>query len=720
MKKYRVGIDVGGTFTDAVAVDNETFELVGAIKIPTTHDAKEGVAAGIIQVLHKLMDKYQIKPEEITFIAHGTTQATNALLEGDVAQVGIITLGSGIEGIKAKTDTAMGDIPLTPGKMLKSHNAFVNTNDMKNFNANILQAIQELKIQGSKSFVISEAFSVDNPANENSAVKVCSNENLPVTAGNDVSKLYGLKVRTRTAVINASILPKMLEAANMTEESIIQADISAPLMVMRCDGGVMTVDEVRNRPILTILSGPAAGVAGALMYEKLTDGIFMEVGGTSTDISCVKDGSVMVKYAEVGGHKTYLNSLDVRTVGIGGGSMIEIRNCRAVDVGPRSAHIAGMQYECYTTPENIDAPILKGICPMEGDPEYAYVECSNGKTYALTLSGAANICGYIESDNYAAGNVEAAKKAWKPLAEHMGLTVEACAKKVLDLSAAKNGKVIEALISDYQLDKASLVFVGGGGGAAAVTPHLGETFGVAYRIAKNASVISPIGVALAMVRDMVERVCLKPTEDDLISIRQEAFDKAVNSGAAPESISVKVELDSQSNKIRATAIGTTELRTKDLTNGKCTEKELLKISAASLKVPEEQVYTEADNGYYHIISTDIETKILLLFKKKIHSIRLIDPNGVIRLQRKNAFIKTCKGNAWKSMLQHLLEEYTETNDGGDAFPNIYIAHKSKLIELCSLQSQEQIYTLAEIELGSVSPDSILLFIATLATENQRG
>lgn len=720
MKKYRVGIDVGGTFTDAVAVDNDTFELIGAVKIPTTHDASEGVAAGIVQVLHKLMEEYQIKPEQITFIAHGTTQATNALLEGDVARVGIITLGSGIEGMKAKADTAMGDIPLAVGKMLKSDNAFVNTSDMENFDKNILNAIQELKSQGSESLVVSEAFSVDNPANENAAIKLCLDEGIPATAGNDVSKLYGLKVRTRTAVINASILPKMLEAANMTEQSIINADITAPLMVMRCDGGVMTVDEVRSRPILTILSGPAAGVAGALMYEKLTDGIFMEVGGTSTDISCVKDGSVMVKYAEVGGHKTYLNSLDVRTVGIGGGSMIEIQNGKMTDVGPRSAHIAGLPYECFTEPESIVNPVLKTVRPMTGDPEYAYIECENGKQYALTQSGAANICGYVKSENYAAGNVDAAKKAWKPLADNMGLTVEECAKKALDLSAMKNGKVVESLIRDYGLDKDTLVFVGGGGGAATVAPHLAETFGVPFRIAKNASVISPIGVALAMVRDMVERVCLKPTEEDLIAIRREAFEKAVSSGASPESITVKVEMDSKSNKIRAIAIGTTELRTKDLSNAKCTKEEIEEIAAASLKTTRDKVYTEATNGYYTIVGMDTEKKVMLFFRKKIHSIRLIDQSGVIRLQRKNAFVKTCKGNAWKSTIQYLLEEYTETNDGGDALPNIYVACGTKFIELCSLQTNEQVLTLAEIELNTVRPDDELLFIATYATENQRG
>lgn len=719
MKKYRVGIDVGGTFTDAVAVDNDTYDLVGSVKIPTTHSEKEGVAAGIVQVLHKLMETYNIQPEQITFIAHGTTQATNALLEGDVAKVGIITLGTGIEGMKAKTDTTMGDIPLAAGKMLESVNEFVNTADMAHFDANVTAAIKALQEKQAKSLVVSEAFSVDDPTNENRAIALCMENGSPATAGNDVSKLYGLKVRTRTAVVNASILPKMLDAANMTEESIKNANITAPLMVMRCDGGVMTVEEVRNRPILTILSGPAAGVAGALMYEKLTDGIFMEVGGTSTDISCVKDGSVMVKYAEVGGHKTYLTSLDVRTVGIGGGSMVEIKNGIAVDVGPRSAHIAGLPYECYTTPDKIENPVLRTVRPMDGDPEYAYIETADGSKYALTQSGAANICGYVNGENYAAGNVEAARKAWKPLADNMGLTVEECAKKVLDLSAVKNGKVVEALIKDYNLDKSTLVFVGGGGGAATVAPHLAETFGVPHRIAKNAAVISPIGVALAMVRDMVERVCLKPTEEDLLAIRREAFDKAVHSGAAPESITVKVEVDSRINKIRAIAIGTTELRTKNLADDKRSDEELCQIAAASMKVAPDQAYVEASNGYYRVISSDILTKVFILFKKKIHSIRLIDQSGVIRLQRRNAYVHTSRAKAWRSTIRRMLEEYTETNDGGSALPNLYVISGTRIIELCSMQSEQQVYSLAELELSSAMDEEELIYIATMATENQR-
>ncbi len=108
-----------------------------------------------------------------------------------------------------------------------------------------------------------------------------------------------------------------------------------------------------------------------------------EVGGTSTDISCVKDGKVMIKYAEVGGHKTYLNSLDVRTVGIGGGSMVEVKDGKACDTGPRSAHIAGLDYEVFTDADKIQNPRLVPVSPMPGDPEYASIECDNGVRVCL-------------------------------------------------------------------------------------------------------------------------------------------------------------------------------------------------------------------------------------------------------------------------------------------------------------------------------------------------
>lgn len=710
--KVRIGIDVGGTFTDAVAINNETYELIGSVKAPTTHTAKEGVAAGIVEVLHKVMEQYNIKPEDVTFIAHGTTQATNALLEGDVAKVGVVTLGQGIQGAKSRSDTTIGNIELAPGKFLNSENNYVDTSS-QNVDQAIRTALETLKNQGCTSFVAAEAFSVDDPARENRTVELCKEMGLPGTATNDISKLYGLKIRTRTAVVNASIMPKMLEAATMTDASIKSAGIESPLMVMRCDGGVMTVDEVRNRPILTILSGPAAGVAGALMYEKLTDGLFFEVGGTSTDISCVKDGKVMIRYAEVGGHKTYLNSLDVRTVGIGGGSMVEIKNGKAVDMGPRSAHIAGLEYEVYTPAEKIVDPKLVAVRPMETDPEYACIECANGVKVALTMAGAANLAGYVREEDYAFGNVEAARKAWKPLADNMGCSVEEAAKKALAFAAAKNGKVARELMKDYGMDPQHTVFVGGGGGAATVVPHLAETMGHKFRIAQNAPVISTIGVALAMVRDMVERSVANPTDADIISVRREAEQKAIQNGAAPGTVEVSVEVDTQKNIIRAIAVGATEMRSKDRMKKEMSEDELLGVVAENLGVSKEELHIEARNGSMMAVQYDRKQKKLFgLIKKVTKPLRLIDEEGVIRLQKNNALVRQTTVGSWQQDLKWILEELTEYNDGGTNLPNVYVVLGKRIIDLSGMQTGEQIVSLGNVELAGYQDGEPLILAAT--------
>lgn len=710
--KVRIGIDVGGTFTDAVAINNETYELIGAVKTPTTHSAREGVAAGIVQVLHRVMEQYNIAPEDVNFIAHGTTQATNALLEGDVAKVGVVTLGQGLEGAKSKSDTTIGSIELAPKKYLESENAYVDTAGA-DLDKAIRDALEQLKNKDCKSFVAAEAFSVDNPEHENRTVALCREQELPGTATNDISKLYGLKIRTRTAVVNASIMPKMLEAATMTDESIRAAGIQSPLMVMRCDGGVMTVSEVRNRPILTILSGPAAGVAGALMYEKLTDGLFFEVGGTSTDISCVKDGKVMIRYAEVGGHKTYLNSLDVRTVGIGGGSMVEIKNGKAVNTGPRSAHIAGLEYEVYTDADKIVEPRLVAVRPMQTDPEYACIECANGVRVALTMAGAANLAGFVPEGDYARGNVEAARRAWKPLADNMGCTVEEAAMKVLDFAAVKNSKVASQLIKDYEMDPRTTIFVGGGGGASTVVPHLAQSMKHKYHIAKNAPVISTIGVALAMVRDMVERSVTNPTDDDIISVRREAELKAIQNGAAPGTVEVSVEVDTQRNIVRAIAVGATEMRSRDRMQRKLTQEELLDIVAENLDADKQQLKITAQNGSMFAVQYDkVEKKLFGLVKKTTRPLRLIDEEGVIRLQKNNAWTRQSTVGTWQKDLNWLLEELTEYNDGGTNLPNIYLVLGKRIVDLSGMQSGEQIVSLGSVELAGCNADEPLIVAGT--------
>lgn len=301
-KKVRIGIDVGGTFTDAVIIDNDTYEIIAKKKIPTTHE--QGVAAGVVQIISELIEEHSIDPNNVAFIAHGTTQATNALLEGDVATVGVLGMGTGIDARSAKGETQIGNIELAPDKYLTSYHTFLDSKEVSENTVNA--AIDRLTAQGAQVIVASEAFSVDNPTNELIVAGNAINKKLYATGGHEISQLYGLKMRTRTAVVNASLIPKMMETANMTETAVRDTKIKTDLMIMRCDGGVMSINEVRKRPILTMLSGLAAGVAGALMYEKISDGIFFDAGGTSVDISVIKNGKVMIKYAQVGGHKTYL------------------------------------------------------------------------------------------------------------------------------------------------------------------------------------------------------------------------------------------------------------------------------------------------------------------------------------------------------------------------------------------------------------------------------
>lgn len=703
-RKVRIGIDVGGTFTDAVAIDNSTYEIIAKEKIPTTHDSKEGVAKGIIDIIDKILSKNGIQADDVIFIAHGTTQATNALLEGDVAGVGIVAMGSGLESAKVKSDSNIGSIELAKGKYLNTAHRYIETNDAASKEKEINSILDDFKKENIKVIVASESFSVDDPTNELKVMELARNKGLYTTGGHEVSQLYGLKVRTRTAVINGSLIPKMMETANMTEDCVKKSGIKSQLMIMRCDGGVMTVDEVRKRPILTMLSGLAAGVAGALMYEKISDGIFFEVGGTSTDISVIKNGKVMIKYAQVGGHKTYLNSLDVRTLGIAGGSMIKIENGKITDVGPRSAHIAGLDYEVFTDTSDIADPVLKTIAPRaEDEASFAIIECSNGKKYSLTLAGAANILGTVPAGDYAEGNKEAAIKAWEPFAKALGISVNEAAKQVMTIASAKVRAIVEDLIKEYELVPNIINLVGGGGSGGVLVPFLAESMGCKWSIAKNAPYISTIGVALAMVREVVERTVLNPTKEDISSIRREAFDRVIKSGANEGTVEISIEIDKQANILRAIATGATELRTRDLLQKNLDSDSLMQAAADSMEVDKKDVALLAQVGKWYVYrGTKVEKKFI--FKKKLKPLRVIDREGVARLQKNNGdVVVTGKAELLKD-LTAFIDENTEFTDAGGKIPSIYIYYGEKQVDLSGLVEKAQIISVAEMEMGQLGDE----------------
>lgn len=711
MRQVRIGIDVGGTFTDAVAIDNETYEIIAKEKIPTTHDSKEGVAEGIVRVLQNIMENNGIKPEEVVFIAHGTTQATNALLEGDVAVTGILSMGSGIEAGRAEKVSNIGNIPLALGKELKTVFTFLETADAKADAGEVEAKIKELQAGGAEVIVATEAYGVDDPENEAFVVNMAREMGLYATGGHEVSKLYGLKVRTRTAVVNGSLIPRMMETANMTEACVKRAGITNPLMIMRCDGGVMTVDEVRRRPILTMLSGLAAGVAGVLMYERLSDGIFLEAGGTSTDISVVKDGRVMVRYGEIGGHKTYLSSLDVRTLGVAGGSMIRVENGKITDVGPRSAHIAGLPYEIFS--EKLENPRLELIAPLKDDePAFAVVGGSDGRKVSLTLAGAANLLRSVPEGDYAyAKDSENARIAWQALGDAIGVSAEEAAKQAMDIGSEKIWEIVSRLITEYKLSPELLCLAGGGGSAGVVVPYLGNMKKVRWKIVKNAPIISTIGVAMAMVREVVERTVVNPTDSDMKSIRHEALEQIMKSGAQEATVEIAIEYDKKTNILRATATGATELKKDSIAVGKVSAEELKETAAKSMRLPAEEVTEAAAVGKWHVFEGMVKSKFWGIFPSKKCMVRVIDRNGVVTLQREGLGAVITNKQKLKEDIDTLFEETAAYGTIGEELPPLYAYYGEKQLDLSGLTAREQIISVLEAEFDILPADEKIILLA---------
>lgn len=710
-RKVRIGIDVGGTFTDAVVVDNETYEVIAKEKCPTTHHAKQGVAEGIVRNIENVLKKNNISPEDVIFIAHGTTQATNALLEGDVAKVGIVGMGKGLEADRAKKETTAGNIELAPGKFLYTEHEFLESSSLRE--DLIKSAIEKLKQKGAEVIVASESYSVDNPENEKKVIEIANKMGLPATGGYEISQLYGLSARTRTAAVNAALIPKMMETANMTEGAVKESGIRKPLMIMRCDGGVMSIDEVRKRPILTMLSGLAAGVAGALMYEKITDGILLEAGGTSTDISVIKDGKVMIKNAQIGGQKLYLTSLDVRTLGVAGGSMIVVEDGKLVDVGPRSAHIANKSYEVFAEPKKIVSPKIKLVAPREEDkPNYAVIECENGESYALTLAGAANILGYVGEGDYAHGNKEAAKKAWQALADLTGESVEELCKTAMEISMKKVKQIVDELIVDYNLNKNLIYLIGGGGSASVVVPFLGEMMGIRHKIAENAPYISTIGVSLALVREQIERNVSNPTDEDIRKIRHDVMEVITRAGADAATVDIAIEIDSQKNILRAIATGATELRTKDRNTQMKSEEDLLKIISEADKVEKQNVQKVGQEGRWHAYYVNVEKKALFgLIKTKKRFTRIIDEEGVIRLQKNDAKIMVMKKKQLSTRFEEFVDSLTQFSDAGAILPKTYLFFGQKMSDLSGVVNKEQLLGLADMELEFVEDNQEIIVVS---------
>ena len=695
----RIGVDVGGTFTKAVACDASTGEVVARAVVSTTHASGIGVAEGVVAAVAEVtrrVEEMDLGP--VLLVAHSTTQAVNAMLEGDTSVVGVLGMGRRPDVRKARKRTEVGEVTLAPGHSLKTLHEFVDCTDGVDLGA-IEAAVARLKEGGARAVVVSQAFAVENAGAEEAALAIAHRFGIPACAGHELSGLYGLELRTVTGALNASILPTALGTARVVEEAVARDVPGAPLLVMRGDGGAADITAMRHRPLLTAFSGPAASVAGTLRHLNLRDGVVVEVGGTSTNVSCVKGGRPILSYVRVLEHVTSVRSLDVRVAGVAGGSLIRFGRrfgrLRAEEVGPRSAHIAGLGYAAFASPAEVSTAVARLVSPRPGDPEaYAVLECAGGKRLAVTLTCAANALGEVPEGAYAKGNPEAARLAFEALANLCGGTWDALAHRVLELAIQKVGAVVHDVVAGQRLEAPTLIGVGGGAGA--LVPALSKAMGFPWRIPPDAEVISSVGDALSLVRVEMERSASTPA--DVAHLHREAEKAAIAAGASPATLQVESQAVPERGAVRVVALGSAALDTDAHTvDNRLCEEDLRVAAKEALKQEVEMV---AGNFFYAVFTAG---------RGKRKSFAVVDRHGSLAASGEGIVIAGL-GSDVAARLRDALPALVRHVGPVSVAPAVRMVRGPRLVDLTVFASPKKVLegALAECELAEGEPVVALL------------
>jgi N-methylhydantoinase A len=538
----RVGADVGGTFTKAVAIDSVTGELAGRAVVPTTHGHRDGVSAGVVDVVAKLVA--EVGAENIELVTHSTTQAVNALLEGDTVPVGVLGMARAPYLRKARNRTMI--------RKAVAHEFLDLSTGFDDGTAR--QALARLTEAGAQAVCVAEAFAPDDSACEDAVAALATELDLPVTTSSNLTGLYGLELRTVTAALNASILPIALRTAKVVEAGVAAAGVASPVMVMRGDGGVTDLGGFRAAPARTLYSGPAASVAGALRTLRIGDGVIVEVGGTSTNVAAITSGRPALSYVRVAGHATAVRALDVQVAGVAGGSMLRVRRRRIYGVGPRSAHIAGLTYSCFLAPERLAGACAETIAPRPGDPDdYLVLRLADGTIAALTNTCAANALGLVPDSDYAAGDRRSAIAAMDVASQALKLSGVELAHRMIQASTEALADLVTAVATQHRLAEPTLIAVGGG--ASVLGRRLADALRLDCQIPPHAEVISSMGDALSLVRAERERTVGRASAAEVDALIAEVEAEALAAGAAPASLQVQVSQIGDRGAIRAVAMG---------------------------------------------------------------------------------------------------------------------------------------------------------------------
>lgn len=490
----QVGVDIGGTFTDILVTDDDgTLEV---IKTPSTPDHPEqGVITGLTEV-GQTLDR---PISDITFFSHATTVATNAVLEDEWANTALVTTDGFRDVLEIGRQTrpdlydfqAEKPTPIVPRRHRYEVTERVNPDGTVEAQLD-RQTARDIadKIAASDATAVAVCFlnSFENPANEKEMKAVLeAHTDVSVTLSTEVLPEIREYERTVTTAMSAGLQPVMARYLSQIEASLSDKNVSASVNVMQSNGGIITSDAARRKAINTLLSGPAAGVQGAVHVAEQAgyeDIMTMDMGGTSCDVSIVPDGSpVLSSELEVGDYPVRIPMVDIHTIGNGGGSKAWIDAGDALRVGPRSA---GAQ----------PGP----ICYGRGGTDITITD-------AHALLGRLNPSAFL-GDTLGMPDGRLRDKFESTLCDQVGSTPEKIAQDVLDVANANMERALKVISTERGWDPRSFTLVAFGGAGPLHATALADRLDIKrVLVPKYAGVLSTLGLQVAdTVYDHVQSI----------------------------------------------------------------------------------------------------------------------------------------------------------------------------------------------------------------------
>lgn len=318
---YLLGVDTGGTYTDAVILDERTDQVIASAKSLTT---RPDLALGVGRAIDATLAEAGVKPADIAMLSLSTTLATNALVEGQGGRVALIFIGfDEPELARASLTEAMKGDPVVLVSGGHNHSG----SEAAPLDRALLEAEVRRLAPEVTGFAVAASFATRNPAHENAARDMIRDlSNRPVTCSHELSAGLNGPRRALTAVLNARLIGMIDRLISACEAHMEHLGINAPLMVVRGDGALVSAKLARERPIETILSGPAASIAGASWLTGEKDALVSDIGGTTTDVCLLKDGKPAIDPmgARVGAFRTMVEAVAMRTTGLGGDSEVHL------------------------------------------------------------------------------------------------------------------------------------------------------------------------------------------------------------------------------------------------------------------------------------------------------------------------------------------------------------------------------------------------------------